>query len=154
MIAFSDEAILEVVRTAAFSDPEATAYMAQTLVTRRDKIGQLWLNVVLPVDDFDLTADGVLTFRNIAMESKTAVASRGYTVSWARFDNATGTATKVGEPQVVTDPRATAPRDALTGDFVQATLVGDHPTHAGWASPTTVVFRRAGAAWALVGVNR
>ena len=145
VMAFSDEAILEVSRTAAFTDPEATAYMAQTLITRRDKIGQLWLNVVLPVDDFDLTADGVFTFRNIAMESKTAVAGRGYTVSWARFDNTTGTATKVGEPQVVTDPRATAPRDALSGEFVQATLVGDHPTHAGWATPTTVVFRRAGA---------
>ena len=154
VMAFSDEAILEVTRTAAFTDPEATAYMTQTLITRRDKIGQLWLNVVLPVDDFDLTADGVLTFRNIAMESKTAIAGRGYTVSWARFDNTTGTATKVGEPEVVTDPRATAPRDALSGEFVQATLVGDHPTHAGWATPTTVVFRRAGQAWALVGVDR
>ena len=92
-MAFSDETILEVSRTADFTDPEATAYMAQTLITRRDKIGQLWLNVVLPVDDFDLTADGVLTFRNIALESKAAVPGRGYTVAWARFDNATGTAT-------------------------------------------------------------
>ena len=135
VMAFSDETILEVSRTAAFTDPEATAYMAQTLITRRDKIGQLWLNVVLPVDDFDLTADGVLTFRNIAVESKTAAAGRGYSVAWARFDNTTGTATTVGEPQVVTEPRATAPRDALSGDFVQATLTGDHPTHAGWAIP-------------------
>ena len=59
VMAFSDETILEVSRTARFTDPEATAYMAQTLITRRDKIGQLWLNVVLPVDDFELTADGV-----------------------------------------------------------------------------------------------
>ncbi len=154
VMAFSDEAIIEVSRTALFTDPEATAYMAQTLITRRDKIGQLWLNVVLPVDDFDLKADGTFTFRNIALESKTAAPGRGYTISWARFDNTTGTATRIGEPQVVTEPRAAAPREALGGEFVQATLVGDHPTHPGWATPTTVVFRRAGAAWSLVGVER
>ena len=154
VMAFSDETILEVSRTAAFTDPEATSYVAQTLITRRDKIGQLWLNVVLPVDDFELTPDGVLTFRNIAVDSKAAVPGRGYKIAWARFDNTTGTATNVGEPQAVTDPRTTAPREALAGDFVQATLTGDHPTHAGWASPTTVVFRRAGTAWELVGVNR
>ncbi len=154
VMAFSDETILEVTRTAEFSDPEATAYMAQTLITRRDKIGQLWLNVVLPVIDFDLGADGSLTFRNIAVESRTATAGRGYTIAWARFDNTTGTATPVGEPQTVTDTRATAPRDVLNSDFVQATLKGDHPTHAGWASPVTVVFRRTGATWTLVGVER
>jgi hypothetical protein len=153
-MAFSDETIFEVSRTASFTDPEATAYMAQTLITRRDKIGQLWLNVVLPVDDFDLTAEGVLTFRNIAVESKAAAPGRGYKVAWARFDNTTGTATAVGEPQVVTEARATAPREALGGDFVQATLTGDHPAHPGWSSPTVIVFRRAGAAWALVGVDR
>ena len=154
VMAFSDEAILEVSRTAAFSDPEATAYMAQTLITRRDKIGQLWLNVVLPLDDFDLTPDGVLTFRNLAIETKTATPGRGYKVAWARFDNATGTATPVGEPQVLSETRGAAPREALSGDFVQAALTGDHPTHTGWATPTTVVFRRAGTAWTLVGVDR
>jgi hypothetical protein len=154
VMAFTNDTIIEVVRTAAFSDPEATAYMAQTLITRRDKIGQLWLNVVLPADDFDLTPDGVLTFRNIAVETKTAAPGRGYTVAWARFDNATGTATPVGDKQVLTETRASAPRDALSGEFVQATITGDHPTHAGWALPTTVVFRRNGGGWRLVGVDR
>lgn len=154
VMAFTNEAILEVVRTAEFSNAEATAYMTQTLITRRDKIGQLWLNVVLPVDVFDLTPDGVLTFRNVAVETRTATPGRGYTVAWARFDNATGTAAAVGEPQVVTETRATAPKEALAGDFVQATLTGDHPTHRGWSLPTTVVFRRAGAGWTLVGVDR
>jgi hypothetical protein len=154
VMAFSDETILEVSRTAAFSDPEATAYIAQTLITRRDKIGQLWLNVVLPVDDFDLTTGGVLTFRNIAVDTKTATPGRAYKIAWARFDNATGMSTPVAEPQIVTEGRSTAPLEALSGAFVQATLTGDHPTHAGWATPTTVVFRRAGSAWTLVGVDR
>ena len=155
VMAFSDETIIEVSRTAAFTDPEATAYMAQTLITRRDKIGQLWLNVVLPVDDFDL--DGrrrVHVPQHRRPSPRPPFPGRGYTIAWARFDNTTGTATTVGEPQVVTEPRATAPREALGGDFVQATLTGDHPTHPGWAIPTTVVFRRAGAAWSLVGVDR
>jgi hypothetical protein len=154
VIAFSDEALLEVTRTAQFSDPEATAYMTQTLITRRDKIAQLWLNVVLPVVDFELSPDGVLTFHNVAVETRTAVPGRGYRIAWARFDNTTGTATAVGEPRVVTEARDTAPPEALGGDFVQATLTGDHPTHAGWSTPTTVVFRRAGSGWKLVGVDR
>ncbi len=154
VMSFSDETILEVVRTAEFTDPEATAYMAQTLITRRDKIGQLWLNVVLPVVGFELNADGVLTFQNIAEETRTATPARGYKIAWARFDNATGTATAVGEPQVVTERKATAPRELLTSEFVQATLTGDHPTHPGWAIPTTIVFKRAGSAWKLVGVER
>ncbi len=154
VLAFSDEAILEVVRTAEFSNPEATSYMAQTLITRRDKIGQLWLNAVLPVDDFALTADGVLSFSNIAEDTRTAVAGTGYTIRWARFDNATGEASPVGSAQAFSGRQTTAPREVLTGEFVQATLTGDHPTHRGWALPTTIVFRRAGPGWRLVGVDR
>ena len=154
VMAFSDETILEVSRTAEFTDPEATAYMAQTLVTRRDKIGQLWLNVVLPLVDFDLSRDGVLTFDNIAETTRTATPGRGYTATWARFDNATGVATAVGEPQTVTERRMQAPAAVLTSDFLQVTLTGDHPTHAGWSIPTRIVFRRMGDAWKLVGVNR
>jgi hypothetical protein len=154
VMAFSDETILAVSRTAGFTDPEATAYVAQTLITRRDKIGQLWLNVVLPLDDFELTAEGVLTFRNIAVDARAAVPGRGYKVAWARFDNTIGAATPIGEPQDVTEPRATAPPEALASDFVQATLTGNHPTHQGWSTPITVVFRRAGTSWSLVGVDR
>ena len=154
VMAFSDETILEVSRTAQFTDPEATAYTAQTLVTRRDKIGQLWLNVVLPVVDFDLSRDGVLTFDNIAETTRTASPGRGYTVTWARFDNATGSATAVGEPLTVTERRIQAPASVLTSDFLQVTLTGDHPSHAGWAIPTKVVFRRIGDGWKLVGVDR
>jgi hypothetical protein len=154
VMAFSDEAILEVVRTAEFADPEATSYMAQTISTRRDKIGQLWLNVVLPVDEFELSADGVLTFSNIAEATKTSVPGNGYTARWARFDNATGSATPAGEPQTFTERRTTAPPEVLTSEFVQATLTGDHPAHPGWARPTTIVFRRSAGGWRLVGVDR
>ena len=154
VMAFSDETILEVARTAEYTDPEATAYVAQTLITRRNKIGQLWLNVVLPVDDFELSADGVLTFDNVAESSRTSTPGRGYSVTWSRFDNATGTAEPVGQAQAITERRAQAPAAVLASDFVQATLIGDHPTHPGWATPTTLVFRKMGGAWKLVGVDR
>jgi hypothetical protein len=154
VMAFSDETILEVARTAEFTDPEATAYMAQTLITRRDKIGQLWLNVVLPLGDFDLSGDGVLTFDNIAETTRAAAPGRGYTAVWARFDNATGTAEPVGEPQTGTERRIHAPAAVLTSEFVQVTIKGDHPTHPGWAIPTKLVFRRTGTSWKLIGVDR
>jgi hypothetical protein len=96
----------------------------------------------------------VLTFDNIAEATRTAIPGRGYTVAWARYDNATGTADPVGEPQTITERRVQAPAALLTSEFVQATLTGDHPTHPGWATPTAVVFRRMGGAWKLVGVDR
>ena len=40
VLAFSDEAIAAVVKTAEFSDPEATGYVTQVLITRRDKIAR------------------------------------------------------------------------------------------------------------------
>jgi hypothetical protein len=75
-------------------------------------------------------------------------------VAWARYDNATGTTDPVGQPQTITERRVQAPAAVLTSEFVQATLTGDHPTHPGWATPTSVVFRRMGSGWKLVGVDR
>ena len=66
LTAFDDDLIRAAVKSAQFSDPEADAYLAQTLITRKDKILQTWLNGVLPLHDFALSRDGTLTFTNVA----------------------------------------------------------------------------------------
>lgn len=155
VMAFSDEAIFAVAETAEFTNPEATAYVAQTLIARRDKIGRLWLNAVLPIDDLRLSPDGRLTFRNLAVEH--AMASppeHGYDVAVARFDNATGEATPVGEPLTGAAPGVQLPADALTGDFVQVEIRVREPRNVGWAHPCRAVFRRNGGSWELVGRER
>ena len=154
VVAMTNDAILAVVRTAEYTDPEATSYLTQTLITRRDKIGQLWMNMVLPIEDFALSPTGTFTFSNIAVDSKVSTQGEGYTIEWASFDNATHTATPAGEPQRTTGLSASAPAGALDNEFVQVTVKGKHRDHPGWSLPCRVVFHKQSAGWKLVGVER
>jgi hypothetical protein len=154
VVAMTNEAILAVVRTAEYTDPEATSYLTQTLITRRDKIGQLWLNAVLPIEDFVLSPSGTFTFSNIAVDTKVATQGDGYTVEWAKFDNATASATPIGDAQSTNGLSIDAPAGALDGEFVQVKVTGKHRSHPGWSLPCRVVFRKQSSEWKLVGVER
>ena len=154
VVAMTNDAILAVVRTAEYTDPEATSYLTQTLITRRDKIGQLWMNMVLPIEDFALSPTGTFTFSNIAVDSKVSTQGEGYTIEWASFDNATHTATPAGDLQSTTGLSASAPAGALDNEFVQVTVKGKHRDHPGWSLPCRVVFHKQSAGWKLVGVER
>ena len=44
LAAFDDELIRAAVKSGQFSDPDADAYLAETLITRKQKILQRWLN--------------------------------------------------------------------------------------------------------------
>lgn len=154
VMAISDEAIRAVVRTAEFTDEGASNYLGDVIIARRDKVGLQWLTAVNPVVDFALAGDGTLTFGNAAVDTRRATAPEGYEVVWARFDNATGTATPIGAPQSVTTGRATAPPEVLGGDYVQVSIHTRHRQFPIWRRPVVVHFRRAGDAWTLVGVRR
>jgi hypothetical protein len=154
VLAFSDEAIAAVVKTGEYSDPDASAYLTQVLVTRRDKILQHWLNQVLPLVDLALSPDGTLSFRNIAIDAKAADAPTAYQVRWYTVDNAADAATPVGEAVRFNDVRVPAPAAVRGAEFVRADLTGMHPRFPGWATPLEVTFRRAGAQWQLVGLRR
>jgi hypothetical protein len=154
IMAFSNDAIAGVVKAAAYTNPEVSSYMTQVLMTRRDKIGQLWMNAVLPLVDCGLEGDRVLKCANAAVEAKVAQDGKGYRVRWHRFDNATGTAAPVGEEQTTTEPRFEAPTELLASDFMMAEIRGDHPMHAGWSTPLRIYLRKKGADWQAVGVER
>jgi hypothetical protein len=61
-----DRPILEaIVAEAKFSSPEAAAYLVDTLLARRDKVGAAYLDGVTPLDDFELR-DGDLCAIDVA----------------------------------------------------------------------------------------
>jgi hypothetical protein len=152
---FTDDMVRAVVNKAHYSDPRATEYMTRTLIARRDKVLATWLNVVCPVVDPKLLADGALSFTNAAVAARTATAPESYELEWFRFDNVTGTRTPVGTAQTTSAPDGRAPAGLLdTGDYVGVAVTARHQQQAGWARPSTFFFRRAGAGWTLVGVER
>lgn len=152
---FTDEMIKGVVQKAQYSDSRATTYVAETLITRRDKVLATWLNQVCPVVDAELAADGALTFTNAAVTARAATAAEGYQLQWFRFDNATNTRTSSGEMQQVSGLSGRAPAGLLSsGDYVGVAVTARHSQHPGWTRPAAFFFRRSGSAWTLVGVER
>jgi len=152
--AFSEELIRAAVHTGEYSDPMAEKYLADVLIKRRDKIARTYLTAVNPVVDLALDATR-LTFENAAVAARVSSGPAVYRASWLRFDNATG------ETQPLADTQSTAttieaPRDLPTapGSYVAVDVSVDSQEHPVWRRPIRAYFRRDGAAWTLVGLNR
>jgi hypothetical protein len=54
---FTDEEIRAIVETGEFTDPRATDWITKCLIKRRDKIAQVWLSKLLPIDRFRVEND-------------------------------------------------------------------------------------------------
>jgi hypothetical protein len=154
---FDDKAIRAIVDKARYSDPRSTEYLTETLIKRRNKVLTAWLAVCNPLVDFTLDDRGALTFRNAAVLAGVATDASSYRIAWSRFDNVSGSATPIGDAMTSTAARAQAP-SAIAGaaapEFLQVDISAIHPQFKSWETPVVVHFRRAGAAWQLVGVTR
>jgi hypothetical protein len=156
VMAFTDDMIRTAVRTGQYSNPAAEKHIADTLIARRDAIGRAWLTHVNPVIDPALDASGTLTFGNAAVKAGVAEPPASYEVTWLTFDNASGTATPLGEPSSSPREEARAPSGltAEEGAFVRVDIAATAPAHASWATPVRAFFRRIGPEWKLVGFER
>lgn len=154
--ALSDDAIRGVVSTAQYTDPRATQYLTQTLLERRTKVLMAWLNVTNPVVNVAMSPSGALTFNNAAQDAGVAKAAEHYTLAWSRFDNATATHAAAGAEERVTTTSGQAPRELLTSgaDYIAVTIRAFDSNRPAWRHPLVAYFRRAGDAWALVGLER
>lgn len=151
----SDEAIRGIVGAAKFTDPQATEYMTETILSRKAKVLVSWLNASNPAVNFAMDGEGRLTFQNAAEEVGVAKPAERYTVAWSRFDNPSSTHTPAGPEQTVTTTAAQAPRELLASDFVCATIRAFHTDQPAWQHPVAVYFRRGpDSTWTLVGLER
>ena len=113
-----------------------------------------WLNGVNPLVNFQLSENGTLTFENAAVAARASTPATGYSLTWSRFDNATDTHSPVGTESTVLSATAQVPTGLGTGQYVAVSVKSLHPEHPGWAEPVRAYFRREGAGWRTVGLER
>jgi len=152
----SEEAVRAIVAAARFTDPAATEYLTKTLLERRRKVLDSWLNATNPIVNLAIDGAGQLTFENAAEKAGVAGAGGDYTVQWSRFDNASGALQPLGAEVTTKTPRVAAPADLLAArsEYVAVRLHANHAEHPGWSQPLQAYFRRTGDAWMLVGLER
>lgn len=155
--AFTDEMIRAAVRAGQYSDPAAETHLADVLIKRRDRIASVYLRKLNPLVRPALDAGGVLTFENAAVTAGVgSEPAGGYRAAWFSFDNWTGATTALGEPTSGRDGRIQAPGSlpAADGAFVKVEVSAVDAAVAAWKVPVSLYFRRTGAAWRLVGLER
>jgi hypothetical protein len=96
-----------------------------------------------------------LTFENAAFAAGVAESPVTYRASWLLFDNATG-ATKPLSTTQSTTTTMEGPGGLPTApdSFVAVDILGDSKVYPAWQKPIRTYFRRAGADWRLVGLER
>jgi hypothetical protein len=139
-----------------FSDSAAEQHLAALLIKRRDKILRAYLPAVNPIVNPSLGADGLLRFENAAVAAGVASPAVGYRVSWARFDNGTGETRPLGDTLVSTTSTLPTPPELPSADgvIIRADVSATAADPAAWQRPVHIYFRRAGATWALIGLDR
>lgn len=154
VMAFSDELIRALVKVGRFSDPTAEKLLAEALIKRRDKIGQVFLGRINPLVNFALTPSGRLTFENAAVKFGGAKAPPAYAALWSVFDNNTGTSQALQETRGSSESLPAPGLPEIPGSFVAVEVRAIDPAHASWAKPVRATFRRVNREWKLIGLER
>jgi hypothetical protein len=156
VMAFSDEMIRAIVKTAQYSDSAAEKLLADNLIERRNKIGQAYLPAVNPLTDFELQ-EGTLRFVNVAVHAGVArYPAGGYTAQFETFDNMTNQTRLIATVGTTEGERVQAPAGlpGEEGAFVKVQVAALQPQHASWAVPIDVYFKREAGKWKLIGLER
>jgi hypothetical protein len=153
--AMTTELIRAAVAAGQFNDPASEDFLVRALAARRDAILRAYLPTINPIVAPALDGDGMLTFRNPAVEEDLARAPRGYRATWATFDNATQTTRHMGESaNSTTDLRAPAALPRSTGSFVKVQMSAVESAQPTWHQPVSAYFRLRNDGWQLVGFER
>ena len=154
--AFTDELIRAAVHTGQFSDPEAEKYLGDVLIKRRDKIASIYLTAVNPIVDPRLEGNR-LTFENAAVDRGrgagpghlprlVVLASTTPPARRSRWHQRRGVRRQRSRLRA-----ACRRRPAASSRWTSRPTADAHPA---WRQPVRTYFRRDGAGWKLVGLER
>ena len=148
---FSDDMVRAIVSTGQLIDPEAEAYLVETLIERRDEILRHYLSLLNPLDEFRVDPGrGSLTFQNLGMKHGIGTA-RSYRYRWFRFDSDSGATEPLTEPRRAADTEIPLPTENAGFLMVRIETVSDDKPD--WNRQVDV-FIRNGARREVVGIDR
>jgi hypothetical protein len=127
MMMFTDSDIRAIVRVGSFTDRKAEEYIAQTLIKRRDKIGNYWLRQVSSLDGFRV-ADGILLFEDLLVKYGFEKEIQERRVQFASFNNETGERSDIGSASTTREGRIPLPSTFMTAPdnaFFMVTLAAN-----------------------------
>jgi hypothetical protein len=151
LLAISDDMIKAAVAEGKFGNPEAEAFLAKAISDRRLRILQTFLPKVNPIVDAAIDERGRLTFRNLAVDAAVADRAPGYRAHWYTFDNAADKATLVATTEETQSP---LPMPAMpASEYIKVDVLAIGGPEA-WTKPISLYFRKNGAGWTLVGLER
>ena len=155
LVALTSDLLRAAVRAGDFRDPRAEAFLVRALAERRDAIARAYLTAVNPIADPAIDENGVLTFRNAAVDADVAKVPGGYRAVWFRFDNATGETERLGETfGHVTRLAAPATLPCQSGAFLKLNVSSVDAIDPSWEKPVDLFFRYRDGQWRLVGFDR
>jgi hypothetical protein len=149
--AITPEMIAAAVAEARFGDPASEAFLAKAITERRQRILQTFLPKVNPIVDPELSAEGRLSFRNVAVDMAVADRAPGYRALWYTFDNQADKATLVATTEETQSPMLMPPMPAANFLKVDLAAIGGPEA---WTRPVSAYFRRNSTGWTLVGFER
>jgi hypothetical protein len=136
VMAFTDDDIKAIVDTGEYSDPKAAAYVAECLIKRRDKIGKVYYDKVLPLDQFAIR-NGSLAWKDLAGNST-------FAIQWHRFNNETEVRTPIAGATTARMPDFGSSQ-YLCAEFIQLR---------NRAHKVLVYLRSRGGSTEIVGIDR
>ena len=152
---FTPEELLAIVETGQLSDPEQERYFHRVLVERQHKSACYYMNRVNPLDEFEVSDDG-LRFTNLSERYGFADAGTRYEMSLSVYDNDADTVRSLTDTVTRTDPLLPLPVNTVpTGDtYLMAEIRSRHDAFPAWNQPVRVYLRQTGGTFAVVGIER
>ena len=160
---FTNDMIEALVGTGELSDPDASRFLADVIVRRRDKVVAYWICQTNPLDRFVVgraSSGAELTFDNAAIRLGVAKPGASYQVRWLTLDNTAGMQRAVGEELDLASPRvgipdaAWGPVDAAGFRYTIASIKTVHAGYPNWSNPVSVTVRERTGTIDVVGIAR
>ena len=148
---FTDDRVRSLVKEGKYEDPEAEEYLVRTLITRRDKIVRYYFDQLNPLDNFQVSADNQLTFKNLGIDVGLAP-SASYKYQWFRFDNEKSTTEPIAGAGETTSPAIPVPPDAA--NYLKVRIETVSAAHPNWQKSVDVYLRSDGTTRTVVGIER